>query len=174
MPVDTNNASTAIQRIGLSALVALVATLLVIVAVMGFFGFIFWGDASNKDWHTIMVRGWATRAISIPSLVLRAAVDIQAGIVAAMLAALALESGSVLLRDAARVSTARVMKSRPRSLLLPLISGWRWNTQYSRDAVTIVAVAVLTTTTLVMQFSSTILLSDLHLGILPGFIVFSA
>lgn len=174
MPVDAKNASTAIQRIGVSALAALILTLLVIVAVMGFFGFIFWGDASDKNWHTIMVRGWATRAISIPSLVLRAAVDIQAGIVAAMLAALALESGSVLLRDAARVSTARVTKTRPRSLLLPLIVGSRWNSKYLRDALTIAAVAILTTTTLVMQFSSTILLSDLRLGILPGIFVFAA
>lgn len=116
-----------------------------------------------------MVQGWATRVVSIPSLVLRTAIDFQAGIVVAMLAALALEAGSVLLPDAARVSQARAAKERPRKLLVPLLLGSRWSRDAWQRNIIIVPIALLTLLVMILQFSSTILLSDLGLGTLPSF-----
>ena len=72
-----------------------------------------------------MISGWATRAVSISTLVLRSAIDLQAGVAAAMLAALVLESSTVRLRDAAQLSTMRAGSPQPRALLeiIPAMSG---------------------------------------------------
>lgn len=72
-----------------------------------------------------MITGWATRAVSISTLVLRSAIDLQAGVAAAMLAALVLESSTVRLRDAARLSSMRAGSPQPRALLeiIPAMMG---------------------------------------------------
>ena len=115
-----------------------------------------------------MVRGWATRAVSIPSLLLRAATDLQTGREAAMLGSLAIESGSVLLRDAAMISLSRADRARPRKLIFPMLRGPIWALKRPEDVVNVSAVTLLCLTTFARQFTSTILLSDLRVGTLPG------
>ena len=105
------------HRIGWEAVVTLILTTLVTLAVIGFLGFLWFADLTNDTWHRIMVTGWATRAVSISTLVLRFAIDLQAGIAAAMLAALILESSSVLLEDAAKISAMRASSPQARALL---------------------------------------------------------
>jgi len=85
---------------GRSALVTLLVTVILILAAISFLTFLWYSNFNNHIWHLIMVRGWATRAISITALVLRTSVDLQACIAAAMLAALKLEYGGVLLKHA--------------------------------------------------------------------------
>lgn len=116
----------------------------------------------------IMISGWATRAVSLPSMILRTAIDLQTGIAAAMLAALALESGSVLLHDTAKVSSARAQRARPHTLIHPLTMGLLRNLRDYKKLLTVAAVVLLAGSALILQFSSTILLSDLRLGSLPG------
>jgi hypothetical protein len=120
--------NTLSRRLGWQAAVTLVLTALVTLAVVGFLGFLWFADLSNGIWHRIMVTGWATRAVSISTLVLRSAIDLQAGVAAAMLAAIILESTSVRLRDAAKVSTMRASSPQPRALLelIPAMSGVEW------------------------------------------------
>ena len=64
-----------------------------------------------------MLRGWATRAVTVPALLLRSAVDLQAGVATAMIAALVLEHGIVPVADMAKWSILRASKPRPRALL---------------------------------------------------------
>lgn len=106
-----------LQRIGWQATVTLFVTLLSVLAVCGFLGFLWFADIGQPVWHNIMIQGWATRSVSISTLVLRFAIDLQAGIAAAMLAALVLESSTVLLHDTVKVSTMRATYPQPRAIL---------------------------------------------------------
>lgn len=115
-----------LRRLGWQSIVILISTALTALAVIGFLAFLWFASLDNGVWHRIMVDGWATRSVSIATLVLRSAVDLQAGVAAAMLAALVLESSSVRLRDAARISTMRAGSPQPRALLdlIPAMSSF--------------------------------------------------
>lgn len=115
-------------RLGWQAAVTLLLSVVITLAVVGFLGFLWFADLGNGVWHRIMVTGWATRAVSISTLVLRSAIDLQAGIAAAMLAAIILESSSILLRYAAKVSTMRAGSPQPRTLLelIPAMGSTDW------------------------------------------------
>lgn len=106
-----------LRRLGWQSITILILTTLIALAVIGFLAFLWFASLDNGVWHRIMVDGWATRSVSITTLVLRSAIDLQAGVAAAMLAALVLESSSVRLRDAARISTMRAGSPQPRALL---------------------------------------------------------
>jgi hypothetical protein len=84
-----------------------------------------------------------------------------------MLAALLLESASVLLRDAAQVSIMRATKTFSLDLVLPLLRGVRRKTGALQTMHLLAGTGLVLTTTL-LQLTSTILLSDLELGLLPG------
>lgn len=158
--------TTLLHRVGWQAASSLFVTVLAILAVVGFVTFLWFANMENTTWHRIMVEGWATRAVSISTLVLRLAIDVQAGIAAAMLAAVVIESSSVLLHAAAKVSTMRATNPQPRTLLelIPAMLGSR-GTLGGLDCLGYsVVVLLLFTTSLALQFSSTVLLSDLSLG----------
>lgn len=116
-----------LRRLGWQSITILVLTTIAALAVIGFLGFLWFANLEDGVWHRIMVNGWATRAVSIATLVLRSAIDLQAGVAAAMLAALVLESSSVRLRDAARISTMRAGSPQPRALLdiIPAMSSFK-------------------------------------------------
>ncbi len=120
---ESRRLSNVARRIGVSALVVLLLTFCLTLAVVGFLGFLWSAGPDNRIWYWIIVRGWATRAVSIPTLVLRTATDLQTGIIAAMLAALALECGPVILEDAAKLSLARATHPRPSDLISPTMRG---------------------------------------------------
>ena len=115
-----------LRRLGWQSITILTLTNIVALAVIGFLGFLWFANLEDGVWHRIMVHGWATRVVSIATLVLRSAVDLQAGVAAAMLAALVLESSTVRLRDAARISTMRAGSPQPRALLdiIPAMSSF--------------------------------------------------
>ena len=158
--------TTALHRIGRLTVTSLFASLIATLAIVGFLAFISFGGLDNQTWHLIMVRQWATRAISISTIALRTLVDLQASIAAAMIAALALESGSVRLRDAAAISIARAEAPSPLRLL--------WSTRlistikHASERLNVYMALLLCLTTISTQFSSTILLADLRLGQLQG------
>jgi hypothetical protein len=154
-------------RIGWQAISILLATALVVLVFLSFIAFLWFATINNMIWHRIMVKGWANKAVTISSTIIRTACSLQAGIAAAMLAGLVLESSSVLLVDAAQVSIVRAGNSQPLDLLLPILQCVR---RKPREAskLGVAGVVLLVTTTTLLQFNSTVLLSDLHLGPLPG------
>ena len=109
-----------IRRLRKTTILTLVTTSPLVLAVAAFLSFLWYSDTSNTTWHTIMLRGWATRLVTVSSLLVRTAVDFQGGVAAAMLGALILESGSPALRHAPLISTARAGKPKPRTLLFPV------------------------------------------------------
>jgi hypothetical protein len=152
-----------VDRIGWWATVILPLSTLFIVAAIGFLAFLWSGKQSNPTWRLVMVNGWATRAVSLTSALVRNAADMQAGIAVAMLAALALESFQVCLADAAKMSSLRSGRCDPFDLLPSVFGSFKWN-----HGVLFVPTTLLICTTFLLQFSSTVLLSDLDLGKLPG------
>lgn len=156
-----------VSRIGNAALVTLATTVVVVSAVIAFLAFLWFSNERGYTWHRIMAEGYCTRAVAVSALLLRTAVDLQAGIAVAMLAALALDSSCVPLHQAPKISTMRASHPRPRALLLPAIQWVRQSCEQPAARICASAVVLLCATTLVLQLSSTILLSDLQLGDLP-------
>ena len=109
--------NTLLRRIGWQSALILLLSMLATLAVLGFLGFLWYAEDGNTLWHKIMIEGWSTRAVSISTLVLRFVIDLQAGIAGAMLAAIIMESSSVVLHDVAMVSTMRAGTPQPRAIL---------------------------------------------------------
>ncbi|KAF2496431.1 hypothetical protein BU16DRAFT_561246 [Lophium mytilinum] len=152
----------------------LFATTITMIACTAFISFFWFDDASNSIWKLIVINEWLTRSISISTLVLRTAVDMQASIGAAIIAALMIESSHGIPHS--EVAVIAPMKSGAatpwalcKSVIFPVI-GFRNVIRASviSSHVALLLLVLLTTTSL-LQFSSTALLSDLHLGPLPNF-----
>ncbi|KAF2500493.1 hypothetical protein BU16DRAFT_248181 [Lophium mytilinum] len=156
------------HKLGWLAITLLVATPVVALTLIEVLVFLWFSDSSNGNWHYLMVNQWATRAVSISAMIIRTIIDFIAGIGASMLAALALESYAVRLCDSAAVSVMRSGMASPWRLLLPMFFGSR-----EKGGIThylfLPLIILLTTTTILLQFSSTALLSDLKLGLLEGY-----
>lgn len=155
---------SALDRIGWTALTILAASFLLILGAVGFLVFLWTGKADNLFWHAIMLRQWATRAVTITALAIRTCTSLQAGIAVAMLASLLLESSrGTRLMDAPMLSVARATETVSISLLKPVLSDFDFsNALYSTLLVLLVA------TSTILQFSSTVLVTDLTLGQIPG------
>jgi hypothetical protein len=153
------------RRLGPATAAILVAATLLNVFVLGVLSFLWYGNSSSTLWHRIMLRGWATRAVTVPALILRTAVDLQAGVATAMIAALSLEHGIVPFNDVAKWSIARASKPRPRTFLFP---SFRSNSRSldKRKLATVIPILTLCGTVLILQFTSTILFSDFGTGVL--------
>ncbi len=156
---------TLAERFGWIGITILFAGTAVILAALGFLGFLYLADYRNKTWQLIIIRGWATRAVSLSALAIRTAISFQSGLATAMLAALVLERFGVLLEDSAQISTLRSSTPHPFNLAYPLVLGLSKNK--SKIAIPLI-VTVLVFTTILLQFTSTVLLADLTLGPVPS------
>lgn len=161
---------TAVQKVGLQTAVILVATLILTMAVIGFLAFLWTAPHENSFWRVIVVKGWAGGAVTVSSLMLRTAIDFQAGAAVAMLAAILLETDyHLLLIDTAQVSKLRAGKAIPMDIAIPHIKAMRYMWPQSLGGYAqLSAVLLLVATTLLLQFTSTMLVSDLSLGVLPS------
>jgi hypothetical protein len=115
-----------------------------------------------------MTGGWATRAVSVSALVLRTAIDFQAAIATAMLVALLLESrAGIRLHHLANMSPMRTGTVGPWTLTgFMMREVWHSARRYKRIFNWMVFALVLLVTTILLQFSSTLLLSDIKPGLL--------
>ena len=156
-----------VRRLGVATIYVLFVTIPLNLGILGFISFLWYAGPANSVWLAIMVHNWATRSVTLPALLLRTCGDLQAGAATAMLAAIVLEGASIPLRDAAAWSIARASKPRPRSLFFPVCR----KTMLPVNGMKIVsatAIMLLCVTILMLQFTSTILLTDSGLGLLPG------
>jgi hypothetical protein len=135
-----------------------------------FLFFLWFGDSNKGVWRRILVQGWGTRSVAVTALVLRTAVDLQAAIACAILASILLESKpGVHLYQVAGISPMRTGATSPWTFLRCLFEDfWRSTAQSRRNYHVYAAAICLLITTSILQFSSTLLLSDLKLGPLIG------
>jgi hypothetical protein len=169
-PIGSSHRS-AVQRMGTHTVVILTATLVLKITVFSFLAFLWTASHDNNFWRVIVVRGWASSAVTVSSLLLRTAVDFQSGVAVAMLAAIILETDVCLLMpDAAQVSKLRAGRSMPLDLVLTVMRAMMSeNGRYMLGCVRVsVVVLLLVATTILLQFTSTMLVSDLSLGVLSG------
>jgi hypothetical protein len=165
-PIPRLQKRTFWHKTGIYALCVLSLGTVMLLLALSFLTFLWKGvgaTATYNDskmasaWRTIMMKAWASRVVTLSSLVIRLAIAAQAGVATSMLAALLLERSGVPVHSVAKVSLIRSSNTGPHHLAslflrtFPRVHG-------------IVVVLILFTmvlSTLLSQFCSTVLLSDL-------------
>lgn len=144
--------------------------MVLMLAVFSFLTFLWTAPHENSFWRLIIASGWAGGAVTLSSLLLRAVVDLQAGVAVAMISAILLESDrSLSLVDTVQVSKLRAGRAMPLDVILPSLRAIRLESKSNAFGyLRLFVVLLLLATTAFLQFTSTMLVSDLSLGILPG------
>ncbi|KAG7057529.1 hypothetical protein JMJ77_0004914 [Colletotrichum scovillei] len=139
-----------------------------ILALLGFLLFLWTGEGSQDGrtaatlWRWIMLNQHITQAITLSTVLLRIAVTAQASIYTSLLAGVVLEKHGVPLFRVAEMSIIRCTNDGPFQLTWVLLTS-------ARKAYMQIGLAVLLLlTTFVVQFSSTLLVSDLGMDDLVG------
>jgi hypothetical protein len=152
------------NRFGVYLISILAISAVVLVAGLSFLLFLWLAPATNRQWRSIILAGWATRSVTLTALAIRWATATQATAAISMLAAIQLEKGGTAFHNAAALSIARYKNSGP-AMSLPVF----FDRLAVRQQLLLPALAVLLAcTTLVLQFTSTILLGDMQLGPVLG------
>lgn len=127
-----------------------------ILATLAFFVFLWYSDESNIVWKRIMLADWGVRSVTITAVLTRWVVVTQVAFATSMLAGLILQEPKVALSDSAALSLMRVNNSGPWDLtfLLSKICNRSAKLRFCGLAL------LLTLSTTLLQFTSTILLSD--------------
>jgi len=144
-------------------LVLVGGTLGVAAAISTLISFWIWGIGRDHSgmWATVVITDWGTRLITLSSTVIRACVGAQTIICCMILATLALEHGLVIYKDAAAMSMLQYSTSGPFNMTFPLLRGARPNTHlFSKRYFGLVFLVGLATVNIVIQFTSTLLVSD--------------
>jgi hypothetical protein len=133
------------------------------VAFIAYISFLWFANDSDDVWKTIAIAGWTTRTIAIAAVVLRTSATVQAGIASSMLASILLEDTGIYLPKLAVVSIMRAASPAPYTLL------WHtWFSGFSRNWLFLIVAAALSITSVFLQFTSTILLTDIDTGHVIG------
>lgn len=152
------------QAVGLWGCFFLGVGTVFIFASVGFLSF-FWIDSKaatenakppSSLWTTIVLRGWATRAVTISSIFIRIAIGLQNGLMTAMLASIIIEKRGVRLHQLPALSIMRSVSSGAHNLLGPLVSGPGNLEQLCYGGLALLVVA----TSFASNFTSTLLLAD--------------
>ncbi|KAK6527465.1 hypothetical protein TWF694_004454 [Orbilia ellipsospora] len=158
-----------------TALIFLVTTLLSL-ACIAWFAFLWWETAENKFWHTIVINGWADRAITFSTTAFRISLSIQSSICLCMLASLAIEKSYVPLPDLAAISLMRSSAPSQTDTLRKFV----WPIVTSRPGIrdpgtlSVISLTILIALTSgIFQVASTILLSDVSQQPIPSELVYS-
>lgn len=137
--------------------------LLGILAFVSYISFLWFAADDNMAWKNIALAGWTTRSIAVAAVVLRTATTVQAGIASSMLAGILLEGSGVLLPKLATVSVLRATSPAPYTLFAHM-----WSSSNVGNCLLAALSAVLSTTTIFLQFTSTVLLTDVDTGLVTG------
>ncbi|OAP60093.1 hypothetical protein AYL99_05095 [Fonsecaea erecta] len=148
------------DKIGLLATCTLSIGLALIILSLGFLWFLWLGNDGISFWRTVIDRNWTSRAVALSSLAIRQSVSFHASAATAMLASLALEHTAVLLLNLASVSTTRNANGGPYMLSWWLWKAFRFNPRRWKTVSLPLLIAVLASTTALVQFTSFALLSD--------------
>ncbi|KAG9496335.1 hypothetical protein J7337_012922 [Fusarium musae] len=154
------------QRLGLVRILVLSLGTVVIAAVVTFLGFLWWGAIASVNegdrpsshiLRRILDSGWLLKSITISSLVYRVVAGAQAATATEMIASIFLEDNGCLLPDLARLSLTRCQTAGPFQLAFtaPRQLFDPGNLFKSGLLVALLIASVVT------QFTSTILLTDL-------------
>ncbi|KPM44561.1 hypothetical protein AK830_g2035 [Neonectria ditissima] len=152
-----------LQKLSTLTTVTIALAYLCVPCAVGFLCFL-WsnpdGNEASKTWFDIVTSGWALKSITITTLILRTAISAQATICTSMLASIVLERHGVFLHAAAPLSALRFINNGPLSLLMAL------KHTYTQTRLWAWVTVLLFCTTVLLQFTSTVLVADIGIGTL--------
>lgn len=159
------------ESLGLVGASSIIAGYAGIIALLGFLSFLWYGYGPSDEaadathaWRQIAIGDWMTQAITLCALALRIAISLQSAVCTSMVAALVLEKRFVRRYYVAHLSVLRSINDGPRTLLQVMLHSGVAILQY----VEFWLVLFMILTTLALQFTSTILLSDLNNFVIMG------
>ncbi|KAI1087894.1 hypothetical protein F5B19DRAFT_473635 [Rostrohypoxylon terebratum] len=124
----------------------------------------FGAEDSPLIWRKIMLNGWMGQATTISALIIRFLTTLQATVCTAMLAAMFLERRYIRKADIVQFSVIRAINDGPQRLAGLVLSLPRVKT-----CIEVFLTLSLTLGNLALQFTSSILFSDIHVSPLIGF-----
>ncbi|KAI3324052.1 hypothetical protein HD806DRAFT_543490 [Xylariaceae sp. AK1471] len=161
-----------LESLGFSGLACLIGGHIGILGVLAFLTFLWFGfgsapEAANASWawRQIALLNWMTRAITLSSLAIRLFVTLQTTVCTSMIAALILEKRSARKSYIPWFSVIRSINDGPRRLVQMLLTSKSLTIGYYPEFWLAVLMVL---TTIALQFSSTVLLSDLHSRMIVG------
>jgi hypothetical protein len=150
------------EKLGIYNIAVLVLGTIAIAIALAFLFFI-WGASTHARrrsfsqlWYDIVDEGWATRVVTLSSVLIRVATAAQLGVFAAILAALILERVGVSTENLPLVSMIRCLNSGPHSLVLSVANSFFTRALFPYSMLIVLAIC----NAFALQFTSTILLSD--------------
>jgi hypothetical protein len=161
------------ESLGLGGCVSLFGGGIGILAVLGFLTFLWFGHGSDiegrnatKTWRSIVLSDWMTRTITLTALVLRLIVSAQAILCTSMTAALILEKRSAPKSNVAHLSVIRGTNGGALQLIQLILT----SSKLAALALNLEfwLIMFLGIVTFALQFSSTILVSDLNDFVIVG------
>ncbi|KAH6620131.1 hypothetical protein C7974DRAFT_226782 [Boeremia exigua] len=114
------------------------------------------GERTPSLWFFIVDNGWATRVVTVASVLIRLATAAQMGVFAALIAAWVLETTGASAEHLPMLSIIRTVNNGPQSHIWNVFHSLRVGSRYIYS--TIVVVAILDA--LALQFTSTLLITD--------------
>ncbi|KAI1343239.1 hypothetical protein F5Y15DRAFT_427694 [Xylariaceae sp. FL0016] len=162
-PADDRARLSVRQSLGRTGIAIIFGGSLGVLVVMAFLVFLWAGGGPSGGnhasglWRTIMLRGWATQAMTLSTLVLRTITSAQAAVCTSLVAALVLERHQVRLSQLAQFSVNRSVNDGPRGLVLEILASRSARLIFCPETVLL---ATLYVATLGIEFSSTILVPD--------------
>ncbi|KAI0974669.1 hypothetical protein F4678DRAFT_485693 [Xylaria arbuscula] len=156
------------ESIDRTELAIILGGLIILFACIAFLSFLWFGygseleaAAATRIWRKVALENWTTRSITITALVLRSVVSLQVALCTSMTAALILEKRVARKSDVAYLSIVRSVNDGPRKVIQLLAS-------YGISYFEFWLISLLALVMLALQFSSTLLLSDLHNFVIVG------
>src|ERR1700712_2167954 len=150
--------------IALYATLVLSLGLVVLLGVYSFIAFLWFGGPSGKTWRKIMLSQWVARSVTLASLVIRWTISLQAVLCTSVLAFQFLVSGANV-RHVLRMATMRYNNSGPGEIII-LYGRELWKMP---SKLLVLLTLLLGGSSLLSQFTSTILFTDLGPGVIRTF-----
>jgi hypothetical protein len=145
-----------LAKLGLWLKILTAVSIVILFGAVGLLSWLWWGSRSSPAWRMVMLTGWVSKTVTLSSTAIRTALSALAGICTSMIAAIAVERRGVPLMKMAQLSIARFTNNGPNQLA-PLIFGTRTLERFLR-----IIAAILLLNTILSQFVSTLLVSDLQ------------
>ncbi|XXH00657.1 hypothetical protein Hte_007005 [Hypoxylon texense] len=156
------------KSLGLSGSLGIIGGSIGLLLVWGFLAFLWLGHGSaaeaanaTRAWRQIALHDWMTRSITLSSLALRLAVSLQTTVCTSMLAALFLERRHTRISQVAWLSVMRSINDGPLRLVQKTLPPSPKSLSGILRRVEFWLLLLMVVITLALQFSSTILISDL-------------
>ncbi|KAK0744387.1 hypothetical protein B0T21DRAFT_88022 [Apiosordaria backusii] len=165
------------EKLGFWGLIITCTAPIFTLAATAALAFMWLSNASNPAWRSMMVNNWLNTAVAICTEVLKQAMSFQLGITIAMLAALALERGEVLLPYTAFFSIIRATAGAGTTVEVMwsyLLSMWRLRhgkrgSSYRQFVTGVFGLVVLSAGVFAFtQVISVVLFTDVDLAVVPG------